>query len=156
MEPPCVCNTTLARMGGERRNHPRMPPESKAIIDRGDVPLCCEFWRGSCPLDGTTALPARWTSLVVSSPDAFNVCLQTVLFPVPLWSCEGILRDAAVDGLSFLHFKCWSPHYKSDGIGSGISRRWLGLEEVLMVECHDEEKDTKALAPSFTKWGYKM
>lgn len=27
-------------MGGEKRLHPRMPPESKAIIDRGDVPLC--------------------------------------------------------------------------------------------------------------------
>lgn len=118
--------------------------------------LCCEFWRSSCPLDGTTALPARWTSLVVSSPDAFNVCLQTVLFPVPLWSCEGILRDAAVDGLSFLHFKCWSPHYKGDGTGSGISGRWLGVEEVLVVEHHDEEKDTKAPAPSFTKWGYEM
>lgn len=27
-------------MGGEKRNHPRMPPESKAIVDRGDAPLC--------------------------------------------------------------------------------------------------------------------
>lgn len=157
MEPPCVCNTTLARMRGEKRLHPRMPPESKAIIDkRRRSSLCCEFWRSSYPLDGTTVLPARWISLAVSFPDAFNVCLQTVLFPIPLGSCEEILRDAALDGLSFLHFKCWSSHYKCDGIGSGIFRRWLGLEGVLMVEHHNEGKDTKDLAPSFTKWGYKM
>lgn len=90
----------------------------------------------------------------------FSRCFQCLpadgAFPSPSTILWRDIRDAAVGGLSFLHFKCWSPHSKSDGIGSWFFRRWLGLEEVLMVEHHDEEKDTNATAPSFTKWGYKM
>lgn len=76
-------------------------------------------------------------------------------FPNPPRFCEGILRGAAVSWLSSLYFKCWSPRSQRDGIGDGSFGRRLGLEEVLMVEHHNEEKDTKGLAPSFTKWAYK-